>query len=563
MPDHVALTKNLIVHNNENKGPIHGKHHHHIEKRTMAQSLAFHLALVAFLSWFFLAHAQFLSEVELSQTTSASFSSKGNDKDATISSNNDHDDTRKPVIITEHDRLKRDLSFRERNLIDKLHLDASSMEWNASRSAEEAAHLLVRETDISHRLEELFAHTKTGTCRSTILQHFGYFLAAMGREEAFPFAKFKLTNTCPETVYDDWSNLPKGMHLGLLQNKTYQPPRNESTYVDDPNDLKLLYIVLAHDNAPATIRLIESLQQPHLYASFVIHVDAKEESDETHQFLVQYASTNENVYILEKPYRTRINWGGFSMVNASLTMMKFAFGLLPNHPDVLDFDKLIHLSHTSYPLASNTEIRHTLAQYPLDANFFQVIMKPHRPPMWNYFVECDDHLHRIHHLPVPSNATAGFELFQSSQWFITGRNFAQYMAEAQPGTFIHGFLEYAEHTVVADESFFATVLRNTPFCTKHVNRNYLYLEFDKWESDLPASERDARKCMMKDVNHCGRSPMTLKPADAALLELSDDLFARKVVVTSTTHLSVPIGLNSLSFTVFLVSFRIRAVEGID
>jgi hypothetical protein len=41
------------------------------------------------------------------------------------------------------------------------------------------------------------------------------------------------------------------------------------------------------------------------------------------------------------------------------------------------------------------------------------------------------------------------------------------------------FLPYIEHVTIADESFFGTVLMNTPFCQKHHNDNFLHLQFDR------------------------------------------------------------------------------------
>eukprot|EP00522_Entomoneis_paludosa_P012151 CAMPEP_0172447026 /NCGR_PEP_ID=MMETSP1065-20121228/6420_1 /TAXON_ID=265537 /ORGANISM="Amphiprora paludosa, Strain CCMP125" /LENGTH=766 /DNA_ID=CAMNT_0013198225 /DNA_START=86 /DNA_END=2386 /DNA_ORIENTATION=+ len=427
---------------------------------------------------------------------------------------------------TERERLERDLAIWPSSTNSNVSYITENR--NTELAAQAAAQLLMEGSQMTERLAALFEKATSPTCRELVLKHFGYFVASLGREEALPFSKVKLNNTCPEPVYEDWNNLPEGVHLGLLQNRSYQPPRDVAEYIDDPNNLKLLYVVLAHDKPGSVVRLVESLDGPNgrLTNSFVIHVDGKESSDATHLEIMEYASTKANVHVLENPHRIRVNWGGFTMVNATLQMLKYATGHLPG-TSALDFHKVVHLSHTTYPLASNTEIRHELAKYPLDANFFQVVMRPHRTPSWNYFVECDDQLHRIFHLPVPTNATAGYELFQSSQWFIMSREFAEYLAAARPGSFVYDFLPYAEHVVVADETFFGTVLRNTEFCTKHVNRNYLYLEFDRWESDVPVEERDSRKCMMKNANHCGRSPMHLTLQDAPMLELSDNLFARK------------------------------------
>lgn len=392
---------------------------------------------------------------------------------------------------------------------------------------------LLDTSSLRNRLARIFEKAKTPQCRQKIATHLGYFLSAIGKEEEMPFARARFKNECPEPVYEDWNNLPPHMHVGMIQNRTYQPPRKDAVYIGDPNNLKLLYVILTHNDPSGTIRLVESLyEKGH---SFIIHVDAKETSQDTFETLQAYSTTHNYVHLVPDPFRVRVTWGGFSMVNATLQALQYAFGLLENDDgplsEPLNFHKVIHLASTSYPLASNTEIRHRLASFPLDANFLHVIMKPSRPWLWNYFVECDDSLHRIHHLPVLQNATAGANLFTSSQWWIISREFAEYLARAEEGSFVRQFLDYIEHVVVADETFFGTVLRHTSFCLKHHNRNFLHLQFDRWESDLPQEQRDEQKCMMKDPNQCGRSPTTMTVDYADILELSDDLFARKVRTT--------------------------------
>ena len=57
--------------------------------------------------------------------------------------------------------------------------------------------------------------------------------------------------------------------------------------------------------------------------------------------------------------------------------------------------------------------------------------------------------------------------------------FAEYIAKAEKDTFVHDYLHYIEHVVVADESFFGTVLRNTEFCLRHHNFNLLHYSFDR------------------------------------------------------------------------------------
>jgi Core-2/I-Branching enzyme len=226
-------------------------------------------------------------------------------------------------------------------------------------------------------------------------------------------------------------------------------------------DVKICYGILAHDSAAATIRLIEAVDEP--TTQFIVHIDAK--YDETHQQMKEYAAKRDRVVVLDDDYRVRVNWGGFNMVNATMQILNYA----ENHQ--IDFTHFIHMASTAYPIASNRRIRNTLAAYPVDANFLHIILRPNRPhhSIWNYFVECDDRLHRIHRLPPITEETHGADFYTSSQWFIISKEFASFLAnpeQAPTDSFLRQYWDYIQHVVVADESFFGTVLRNTPFCNK-------------------------------------------------------------------------------------------------
>ena len=139
------------------------------------------------------------------------------------------------------------------------------------------------------------------------------------------------------------------------------------------------------------------------------------------------------------------------------------------------------MASSSYPIRSNTHIRKTLASYPLDANFFSIAMKPIKPHPagWQYYVECDDAVHRIYRLkPLDMNEN-GINQYMGSQWFISSHEFAEYLAEARDRSMVQQYLEYAKHIMVADEGFFTTVLRHSEFCSKHQNSNFLHLHFDR------------------------------------------------------------------------------------
>ncbi len=420
---------------------------------------------------------------------------------------------------------------------------------NVSSSAAAASSVVSHLTSsLEARLTNIFEKATSASCRAKIATHFSYFLNAIGTEEAgLPFVGhrgyFQNTDarrTCPEPMLN-FHKLPKNVTVESLLKRSY-PPKNQDYnqhYEFVPSDeLQLLYGMLMHRDAQATLRLIDALQGKNTI--FVIHVDGKEESDDAYHTLTQFAKERNDVHILPNNYRVRINWGGFSMVQATLNMLQYTFGLIPNddgitkdHP--LTFHKFIHLAASSYPLHSNTAIRDKLSSFPIDANFIYLIPKPLTPDprAWHYFVECDDAIHRIYRLTPLTGRVHGVELFTSSQWFIIGRDFSRYLAYNSTetygrGSFVHEYIQYARHVVVADEHFFGTILKHTEYCTKHHNDNFLFVTFDRWESDWMLESRDRGKCLMPDPDKCGRSPTTLRKEDMFALELSGALFARKV-----------------------------------
>jgi len=405
-------------------------------------------------------------------------------------------------------------------------------------SAKDAAHAVMETImdSTKQRMTKLYEKAESDECRRKIGEHMGYFINAIGVEGSMPFHEEQFYSECEEEKYD-FAYLPKGVSIGDIQNRTYRPPKNETEYLVDSADLKLLYAILTHTDPQSTIRLIEALYQDGY--TFVIHVDGKESSDDTYDALVEYATTRDYVHVLPHPFRIRANWGGFSLVNATLQILRYSFAH-DNYPNdkPLDFHKFVHIASTTYPIKSNAEIRRTIAQYPIDANFVHVVFKPAdpSPSAWNYFVECDDALHRIYRLTPLDDLNWGVDIYTSSQWFALSREFADYIADAAPGTIVHDLLEYAEHVVVADESFFGTVLRHSKFCGKHHNNNFLHVHFDRWENELDDGSRDSRKCVMKDPDHCGRSPTTMTMDYLPVLELVGDLFARKFIDSVDTNI---------------------------
>ena len=286
---------------------------------------------------------------------------------------------------------------------------------------------------MQNRMKRMFLNTKTPECRALITEHMARFVNAIALEVTIPYSEFEyeVENTCPDPIYN-FDDLPNGLTVDDVMARTYDAPT--ATFVSESDQLQLLYIILAHNNAERVIRLIETLQiedaggtDKIAKPNFVIHIDKKVDSDDTYRQLSDLYSHVGNVYILPDDLRVSINWGGFNMVQATLNCLKFIFCVDPDFCSTdgeVPFDKIVHLASTSYPIKSNSYIREKISQFPLDAKLFDLIMQPNvpAPDTWHYFVECDDRIHRLYRLKSFPR------IYTGSQWFIMSYDFAEYMA---------------------------------------------------------------------------------------------------------------------------------------
>ena len=324
------------------------------------------------------------------------------------------------------------------------------------------------------------------------------------------------------------------------------PARLPQNTILHSDDIAILYIVLLHGHAKFAIRLINALYEKN--HTFVIHVDLKAQS--VFNEMSTFAATKENIYMLQNGRQDAV-WGGFSIVNATLAAMNFGMNLGRR------FDYMIDISGTSYPIKSNRAIRMQLAEKP-NAVYMDVQDQPNRPShdLWYHYVECDGNLHRIGRLPL----LRGINMHIGSQWFAIPKHvMTWYLEDPLPKQYIF----YCQHVVVADENYFSTLFKNSPYCGDLVPKNLLFLLFDKYENEKLTPEafetasdnivvedkliqttahigagRDKSKCLGPDPDHCGRSPTTLVMSYKKLLEVSRALFARKFDPNNTSSMEL-------------------------
>lgn len=117
-----------------------------------------------------------------------------------------------------------------------------------------------------------------------------------------------------------------------------------------PNNLKVVFLILAHHQPEHLGRLVSALNDPRHH--FFIHIDAGTDSA---PFMAAIRSEHENVHFLEDTCRLGIRWAGFNIVRATLRLIEKAWA----HPTV--FDRFCLLSGSDYPVSPMERIRRDLA----------------------------------------------------------------------------------------------------------------------------------------------------------------------------------------------------------
>ena len=114
--------------------------------------------------------------------------------------------------------------------------------------------------------------------------------------------------------------------------------------------MQIAYLILAHKNPEQLRRLVNKLNTDK--TSFYIHIDAKVENTE---LFFNYLSGFSKVQYIQK--RVKVNWGAFSMVEATLNSLKEIVNTGRN------YDYVVLMSGQDYPIKSNHFIEQYYSKY--------------------------------------------------------------------------------------------------------------------------------------------------------------------------------------------------------
>jgi hypothetical protein len=240
--------------------------------------------------------------------------------------------------------------------------------------------------------------------------------------------------------------------------------------------------------------MFRAIYDPENY--YLIHLD-KKTTPETKEDVQHFLSYYPNAYILESK---NVVWGGYSMVQAELNGMNY---LLSKEAD---WDFFINLSGQDFPLKSQDHIRNFLTEHK-DSNFIKAANQAIERPdtmnrIENYFTETETGFSQFTH---KRSFLDGVVSYIGGQWMMLNRDCCEFICNSIE---VQKFEDYYLNTLIADESFFQTVLMNTSFSGTIIND-------------------DKRAIIWIPEGDIKLRPKTFEMDDLDFLLSGDNLFARK------------------------------------
>lgn len=250
--------------------------------------------------------------------------------------------------------------------------------------------------------------------------------------------------------------------------------------------MKIAYLILAHNQPLHLSRLIAALQTEDAY--IFLHIDKKAGD----MICPPVASS---VTLIQNT--VTVNWGGFSIVQATLNLMQEAAASG-------EYDYFILLSGADYPLRSNAYILRFLQRYE-GREFMNLYTMPEMNKTFDrveYF-----YLEKKFKFAVPSLSKrantvmrelnkllrspclkrsypqqyAHFTLYAGSQWWALSKACVDYLLQFVTDN--SQYVDFYKHTAIPDEMFFHTIIGNSPI-RKHVVNAVVY---DDWITGAPAA----------------------------------------------------------------------------
>lgn len=274
--------------------------------------------------------------------------------------------------------------------------------------------------------------------------------------------------------------------------------------------MKQAILIQCHKNPDQINMLLDALNNPNL--DIFIHVDKKSK-------ITSEIKKNKMIHILPDEYRVDVGWATFSQVEATLNLMKYA-------AEYGEYGHFMLCSGQDYPLASAERI-FTFLNEKSNANFVQLWSSKNAGENRNNYdkrteiyyptivlgkaffkrvakrilVELTGGYNRTWKL-LKRKQLKNIDFYFGSQWICISKEFEKWIEDYLQKN--PEYIKFYKHTNCPDESFFQTLLMNSPYKKTRCD----YLHYIDWSLG-------------------GNSPKNLDESDIAVMLESGKMMARK------------------------------------
>lgn len=273
--------------------------------------------------------------------------------------------------------------------------------------------------------------------------------------------------------------------------------KQQEKMINDTADkqIKIAYFILVHRFPEQFKRLFNAVYDPE--NCYLIHLDKKTDDANICKEVEDFLADFPNAYILESE---NVVWGGYSMVHVELSGMKYLLDINE------EWDFFINLSGQDFPLQTQDYIRDFLTRNK-DNNFIKIANQALSRPetmnrVENHFTETDTGFSGVTYKRAYLKDVISYI---GGQWMILTRECCEFICNSGE---VKKFEDFYLNTLIADESFFQTVMMNTSFDGKIVND-------------------DKRAIIWVPDGNIKLRPKTFTKDDIDFLLIGDNLFARK------------------------------------
>lgn len=234
------------------------------------------------------------------------------------------------------------------------------------------------------------------------------------------------------------------------------------------DSVNIAYLILAHKNPDQFKRLINRLED-----DVYVHIDKKSD-------LSKFYVNRKNVKFINE--RVSVNWGGFSMVEATLNLIRVSKANKK-------YDYYVLLSGDDYIIKNLSEFKQFLKNNKEYSFLEHENFQKHWHDRYRFYKISENNrfIDKINQkfINIIINKRKMFNCmipYKGSQWWCLNNECVEYVIK-----YIQinkGVINYFKHTHIPDESFFQTILLNSHLKNKIINDNLRYIILEDYHPEI-------------------------------------------------------------------------------